>query len=99
MTSPEPPEKIDWTSPPPPKQRGRPKGSKWDALAAELKANPGRWARIGEDIPTSIVSVINHGDRLCFQPAGAFEAVTRNHTSRWQADVYVRYVGENQEHS
>lgn len=98
MSTPEPPDKIEWTPPPPPKQ-GVKKGSKWDPVAKELKANPGRWACLGRDIPTGIVTTIRKGELKCFQPAGSFEAVTRNHTSRWQADVYARYVGENQQHS
>lgn len=97
MSTPDPPEKMEWVPPPPTPERKAPKGSKWDKVAAELKANPMRWARLGEAMPTSIVSVIRKGDLRCFKPAGSFEAVSRNHTSRWVADVYARYVGEQQD--
>ena len=88
----EPPDHVEWETPPPSTAR---KGSKWAPIAKMLRDNPGRWACIGRDIPTGIVSTINKGQLKCFQPEGAFEAVTRNHTARWQADVYVRYVGES----
>jgi hypothetical protein len=33
---------------PPPSERGPGRASKWDALAGELREQPGRWAVIGE---------------------------------------------------
>jgi len=96
MTGTPPPEDLEWEQPPPTAAR---RGSKWDATAAALKNKPGKWACIGRDVPTTIVTTINRGELRCFKPAGSFECVTRNHTSRWQADVYARYVGEQQEHA
>jgi hypothetical protein len=92
----DPPEQLEWEAPPPSAAR---RGSKWDPIAKALKQRPGQWACIGRDIPTTIVTTIRNGGLRCFQPKGSFEAATRNHSSRWQADVYVRYVGENQEHA
>jgi hypothetical protein len=90
----DPPDKVEWEAPEV-KQR---KGSKWDPIASMLKANPGRWACIGRNIPTSIVTVMKKGELVCFRPAGSFEATVRNHTDRWQGDVYARYIGEDGEH-
>ena len=87
----EPPDRITWDDPGPGKAR---KGSKWDPIAAQLKARPGEWACIGRNIQTSMVTAIRRGGIKCFAPAGSFEVVTRNHTERWRADIYVRYVGE-----
>lgn len=92
----EPPSELEWEAPPPSAQR---KGSKWDPIARALKNRPGQWACIGRAIPTGIISTINKGELKCFRPVGSFEAVSRNHTERWVADVYVRYVGENGEHA
>jgi hypothetical protein len=94
----QPPEHLTW-EPPPPSKSAAHKGSKWDPVAKQLRANPGRWACLGRDIPTGIVSTIRNGELKCFKPKGAFEAVTRNHSERWQADVFARYVGENQEYA
>lgn len=97
-THPEPPDKLEWETPAPGSVRKQ-KGSKWDPVARALRARPGQWAVIGRDIPTGILTTINRGQLKCFQPEGAFEAVSRNHTARWQADVYARFVGENGEHA
>ena len=91
----DPPKQLEWEDPAPVERRG----SKWDPVARTLRAHPGEWACIGRKIPTSIVSTINKAQLACFRPEGSFEAVTRNHVERWVADVYVRYVGENQEHA
>lgn len=96
MTKQDPPEKLEWGPPPPGAKR---KGSKWDPVARALKQRPGEWACIGRATPTGIVTVINRGELKCFKPEGSFEAVTRNHSERWVADVYARYVGENQEYA
>ena len=92
----QPPERLEWEAPAPQTAR---RGSRWDPIAKALKARPGQWACIGRDIPTGIVSTVRTGGLICFKHKGAFEAVVRNHTSRWSGDVYVRYVGENQEHA
>ena len=84
------PTQLEWEDPEP---RTR-KGSAWEPVARALKAHPGKWACIGRSIPTSIITQINRGQLRCFQPEGHFEAVTRNHSDRWEADVYARYVGE-----
>ena len=89
------PTELEWETPQP--QKRKQQGSVWDPVAAALKARPREWACIGRDIPTGIVTTINRGQLVCFRPKGSFEAVTRNHSERWRADVYARYLGEPQE--
>jgi hypothetical protein len=91
----EPPDKIIWEEPEP---RDAPrKGSKWDPVAKMLREHPGRWACLGRNMSTSVVSVIRQGRLKCFQPVGAFEVAVRNHSDRWHGDVYVRFVGDHVE--
>ena len=71
-------------------------GTPWPTA---LRNRPGQWACLGRGIPTGIITTINQGALKCFKPVGSFEAVTRNHTNRWEADVYARYVGENGEYA
>ena len=85
------PTELEWEDPEP-KQH---KGSKWDPVARMLKAHPGKWACLGRGMPTSVVTDINKGTLKCWRPVGAFEATTRNHSERWIADVYARYVGDD----
>lgn len=92
----DPPERLEWEAPPPGQIR---KGSKWDPIARALRQRPGEWACIGRGIPTGIISTINKGQLKCWQPEGSFEAISRNHSERWVADVYVRYVGEDQQYA
>lgn len=91
----DPPDKLEWEDPPIGSKR---QGSKWDPVARALRQRPGEWACLGRNIPTGIISTINKGQLKCFQPVGSFEAITRNHSDRWVADVYARYVGEDQEY-
>jgi hypothetical protein len=98
LTKYQPTQPPEWEDPPAQK-RQNPRGSVWDPIAAQLKAHPGKWACIGRDVPTTIVSVIRQGQLKCFKPVGSFEVTTRNHTDRWRGDVYARYVGEDQEYA
>jgi hypothetical protein len=95
MANAQPPEKLEWEEPPPGARR---KGSRWDPIARALRQHPGKWACIGRNIPTGIMTTINTAGLKCFRPEGAFEAVARNHTNRWTADVYARYVGDDGEY-
>ncbi len=64
-------------------------------FADELRAHPGQWARYPRPIadasapPTA--RAIRLGHRQAWEPAGAFEAVTR--TVGGRRIVFVRYVG------
>lgn len=91
------PEKIEWENPP--ERKRAQQGSVWDPVAAALKSRPGKWARIVENGPTGIASVIRGGGLVCFRPKGSFETRVGNYTERWIADVYARYVGERGEYT
>lgn len=73
-----------WADPPP--VLGEPV---WSELANELRANPGRWALLGEQLARSAAYHIQQGRYAAFRPAGAFEARVRN-TNGSRADIYVR---------
>lgn len=71
------------------------RSTKHTAIAAELKARPGEWARIETSTsPNAASSMANHisGARLkAYAPAGSFEAVSRTVDGEYR--VYARYVG------
>lgn len=62
-------------------------------FAAELRKNPGRWARYPNGTGKSIATRIRQGKSSVFAPAGSFEAVTRDVDGK--RVIYVRYVGES----
>lgn len=89
---------IRWQNPPPARNNGvnagRPPGSEWNEVAAELRSMPNTWGVIYEGdrkgggwAKTKVVS----GRTLCFRPAGAFEACMRSVGGRHL--VFARYVG------
>lgn len=84
---------IEWAEPPTaPNEPGR-----WTAVADELRANPGRWAKIKVDASdTTLAHRIKHGAVVGFRPAGAFEARSVSWASdgKRRFDIYARYVGE-----
>jgi len=88
------PDPIHWQDPPPP---GRPGGrtSQWEPVAARLRANPKRWARIatfGKSRAASasaLANSINKGTPA-WAPRGAFEAVSRKEDNG--VNVYARYT-------
>lgn len=67
----------------------------WPEIVSELRANPGKWARletknglpVGKGTATSVANQIRHG-KNSHTPLGEFEAVSRS------TDVYMRYVGK-----
>lgn len=86
---------IVWEEPPPPKPGPKPRH---EAIAAELRSNPGKWAKVAVASP-GMASTIKSGRMIAYQPQGAFEAVARNYRSadghvRGVADIYARYIGE-----
>ena len=86
---------MKWEDPPPAK-RG-PRRSRYEADAAALRANPGRWALLRAVPLTDSKEVYNlsHSVRVgsasAFRPAGAYEATVR--TTDGEVRLYVRYVG------
>jgi hypothetical protein len=65
-------------------------------IAEALKARPGLWARVLEDVAQSTPGLIRNGLLVAHRPAGSFEATARKNGDRW--DIYARYIGENGEH-
>ncbi len=84
---------IVWEEPPGRVRRGH---YDWRAIASDLRAHCGRWARVAEyDTPGSAAATasrISKGKRPPFGPAGTFEAASRKAGDGWA--VYARYVGE-----
>ena len=74
--------------------RGRRPNQDWVRVAEELKANPGVWYKVGENLPIIAGTNIKTARLRAFAPAGAFEASIRgrNETGRAQK-VFARYVG------
>lgn len=71
------------------------------AVAAKLRAKPGRWAVVAEVAVNgsawNLVNYVRHGRTAAWMPAGAFEATSRktgDHTL-----VYARYVGDPEQQS
>jgi hypothetical protein len=87
---------IVWEEPPKPKSNSR--SGLHEAIAAQLRAKPGQWARVIA-AGHSTAAYIKSGRLPAYQPAGAFEAVARNSrledgrkTQIW--DIYARYIGD-----
>jgi hypothetical protein len=67
---------------------------KW---AAAMRANPGKWTRLPTDRMTQgsksgMASNISRGRNTAYEPAGAFEAITRKQSDDDYA-VWARFVG------
>ena len=83
---------MKWQEPP-----GGSKGRSQILLteAAELRANPKRWALIitrpTDKSASQFAFRIRNGLNAAWRPAGTFEAVSRG------CDVYARYVGDPDE--
>lgn len=84
---------IVWEEPPPSRYGAKRDG--WNRIAAELRANPGRWARIRECETRGRASVwaqqVRQGQSSAWLPAGSFEAASRSVDGTYV--VYARYVG------
>lgn len=82
---------LEWADPPTPPVNWR---RKYEAVAAQLKAQPGRWARVNtygsSNAAQSSASKINNSGTPSF-PKGQFEAVAR--CTEDSNDLYLRYVG------
>jgi hypothetical protein len=83
---------------PPPAKTG-PHAGGWFQIAAELKARPGEWAIVRENVTSNISTYIRRGGSAAFVPAGSFEATARRNGTPGRVDIYARYVGENGEHA
>jgi hypothetical protein len=77
---------------PPNIARGRTAESKYSDIADDLKADPGEWYRIGENLKTGTLATgINNGKLVAFRTEeGRFEA--RSRTVDGSVSVWARYV-------
>jgi hypothetical protein len=77
---------------PPNIARGRTAESKYSDIAEKLKADPGEWYRIGENLKTGTLATgINNGKLVAFRTdEGRFEA--RSRTVNGSVSVWARYV-------
>lgn len=88
---------IRWEDPPP-HGNSKPKPAyKYQSVVDDLRANPGEWAVVLEDVTTGTAGAMVHRIKngwTCFLPGGAFEAVCRNGERAGRSRVYARYVGD-----
>ncbi|HET6916873.1 MAG TPA: hypothetical protein VFH56_12355 [Acidimicrobiales bacterium] len=87
-------EQIKWAEPPSDGRARRSDQTDWSAIADALRARPGEWALIQQDVSTSVASQVRRGYYKGFTP-GEFEAVSRSRAeySKWRGDIYARYIG------
>lgn len=91
---------IRWENPPPSRMarsKGGSRESMWDDVAEWLRAEPGRWALVRENVSkanaTSANVMIYSGGATCFRPRGSFEAAMRTNVDGTY-NLFARYVGE-----
>lgn len=69
----------------------------WDAIATQLRAKPGEWAKVFENDRTSLATAIRIRGVQALHPDKGFEVRTRNNkkfpTPR-TCTLYLRYVPE-----
>lgn len=80
---------LKWENPEP----RRTKGNKWETIANELRAHPGQWAVVAENVSASITVQIKSGV-YGSMPRGEFEAVARGTHGNRAEKIYARYVGD-----
>jgi hypothetical protein len=90
---------IVWEDPPG-TATGRP-GVRHAAIAAELRARPGEWAKVATAASSQMARDIKKARYLAYVPAGSFEAVSRNNRTvngrkSPVAEIYARYVGDGE---
>lgn len=88
---------IRWEDPPESRKgkaggRGFVRNPRWQAVADELRAHPGRWAVVAEGENAGISGHIRRGKYAAMQPAGSFEAQCVGAGGEFPI-IYARYVG------
>lgn len=77
---------LEWKAPAPKA------GTKWQEIAAELRAHPGEWARIVKQGSSQLAVAIRKGLYTAFRPPEHWEVTVRDVKSS-RADIYLRYIG------
>ncbi len=92
---------MEWKDPPRRATAG-PQG-RWSEEAAELKANPGRWALLvtfggteNNHLARAMAANIKSGRYASFRPHGHFEAISAATAKGTSTEVYARYIGPPQ---
>jgi hypothetical protein len=91
---------VRWQDPPPAVRGERewtPRRSRYERVAADLQAQPGRGAVVFEgptNSASALAGAIRMGQARCWAPAGDFEAVCR--VRRGVGTTYARYLGDPQ---
>lgn len=90
---------LTWEEPPDDRRGGGRSGlyDKHRRIVAELKANPGQWAKVGTEVSGSYASNLKRGLLKAYDPPSDFEFASRNHRQidgASRCDVYIRYVGK-----
>ncbi|WP_405775896.1 hypothetical protein [Streptomyces sp. NBC_01538] len=68
----------------------------YEAVAEALRKRPREWARVGAFPSASMIACnIKRGRPKVFEPAGAFDAVSRKVED--ETVLYVQYVGETKD--
>lgn len=86
-------EEIRWEKP---TTDGRSRHRDYEPIAAALRGNPGAWAVLSEDSPSSLAVNLRQGKYKAFRPVSDYEATTRHlpeHAPN-RARIYVRFVGK-----
>lgn len=81
---------LVWEDPPTSRRR-----YDWDQIAAQLRQNPGEWAKVFEYDRTSIVNALRQGAIAVLHPDRGFQIRTRNnvrHPVR-MCTLYMRWNG------
>lgn len=85
---------VTWAEPPPSRGTGVPRRD-WQAIGAELKRRPMRWAIVAvfdqAAVAASTASNIRSGKLASLQRLGRFEAQARKASGEYR--VYARYLG------
>jgi len=68
----------------------------WDWVSAKLRANPGRWAQLGDHpVPYSVISAVRQGKITRMRPSDGFKVRSRNIHNDEEgvrvADLYLRF--------
>lgn len=85
------PHKVQFGTPPP--QR---RDYHWAEVAEQLRAQPGEWAKVHENLPSSVVWTINRGKVAAVAPHLGFETRTADNKAdetgkRWCAELWMVY--------
>lgn len=82
---------LEFVDEPPPSNRGSERLYVW--FANQLRANPGKWARLPLPNKAGISTIIGNGKMSAFRPAGHFECVYRKELDSDDKYNYIRYIG------